>query len=335
MKYLYFVESPLQISSARDFNEINKNGHLIVNLGDPLRTDNYNQILNKIRNEEWDEITYLTPPKNKIVQKLHFIIFILYLGLKYFNIDKTVCIGDFRNIFFTLTTILSNKRFILLDDGAVMVKLQMEIFSKGYGIYEYYKTKNQRVQLALLSLFFLKKYSQYPPHLYTCFSMNKYLYSDQCNFFIEKNKIVKKQNEDIYFFGSKYSESSFFSMEDELDLLSNSYVYLKEKYKDKDIYYIPHRDDSKIKVEKVSGIGYLVKRLDDNCESYFESSPIIPTIICGFYTTALYTLSKLYNFDSVYAFDLRSKINDKKLKEDISFVYLYYFNCQEVEVINI
>ncbi|MUI52482.1 hypothetical protein [Aliivibrio fischeri] len=325
MVNLYFVESPIQLSSAIKLNsELGGKSHLFVNLGPRYRKANYKQMQDQIFPESWGAITYLRPGGDYIFKFLYAILIMAYIKFKYFFKDKKVCIGEFRNIFFAYMTFISNERYILLDDGAVTVNLQLSLFKYGKGILSYYKKRKYKFLLNLVSLFNFKHCRDLPPNLYSFFDLDVHLSDGQKNFYQKEPKKNKSLMDNVFFFGSKYSESNLISVNDELLCLSEVFNFLKCKHSEMSVKYIMHRDESEGKIELIKDIGFDVVNLKEGSELFFEKSEQVPKVIAGFYSTAIYSTYAIYNIEYSYSFDFSSKLVSTEIVENIKHVYDYY-----------
>ena len=91
-----------------------------------------------------------------------------------------------------------------------------------------------------------------------------------------------------------------------------------EKFKDKKIFFFPHRD------EKIEGINFpkniiINKNISEPIELYFSKQKTMPFLIAGFYTTALHILSLLLNGKKIKLMNINFDINFIKtshLKEE-------------------
>lgn len=322
---IYFIESPTQLMNAIDSKgEFLFDSILIINEGDPVRDNNKNQIRALIDESDWSEILKLKHINNKVLYHFYMLFFSVFLFFKYKKYTINLFIGDYRNFYFRIfAKIMHPKREILLDDGAITIVLQQKYFYKGYGIYEISKTKMNKIILMFYFYIYNVKDSDIsPPDLYSIFRLNDFFYKSQINYrksYIEST--LKLKNDDIYFIGGKYSESGVLLLKNEVQMLELIYSHYSNKG---ELFYIPHRDDSKEKINIILEIGFIIKNFGKPIELYFKNCEVIPKLILGFYSTALCSLYDNYNFDDVVCFDISNDIQNEEIRNDVLFVYSYY-----------
>lgn len=325
---VFFVDSPLQLSSANSVAIDNK--ILICCTGSRERKKNNTQIFQLIDEGNWEK-TYLIRRDKFLLDKIYQIYLILKIISLVFRFKGKVdgfYFGEFRSIWSHIFRFsLKAKQDILLDDGAVTLDIQMKMLESGVG-YQHPNSFLEKIRVIIFEKVFSSKLDNLtPPHLYTFFELTSYLLPGQRNFYSKVSKFsLTNQEEAIYFFGSKYSESGLLDLSDELNYLANvkEYFFANLDTCEYKLYYIPHRDDSAKKLGSLTDIGFAVLDLKMPAEEYFKKSRKGPKIISGFWTTVLYSAHRNINNVSVIAFDNSGEIAVINEKERAMKIYEYY-----------
>lgn len=319
---IYFVASPLQLISALDIAKVKENNVFFIAKGSER---NYFQINKLLESNDISSyiIIYLKEFKISFFRYIYTFFLANLWRFKSSSKIENVYVGDFRNYMFNLLAFsLSDHKYILLDDGLATINVQLNYFSKGKGFSEYFNSNKYK----FTNMFFLldNRIKSTIPDLYSYLCMDSMLHSSQVNYAQKrKSGIVKKVTSDLYFLGSKYSEAGVLSLEYEIYALK--FVFLKESKKHKNIYYIPHRDDSKLKIKKIKSIGFIIKDFNLPIEIIFNDLDKIPCAITGFYSTALFNL-KCYYEEAIDIYDISDYIVKCKIKRNIVDVYSFLSN---------
>lgn len=312
---LFFVQSPLQLASAtqaRDCLNIS-NSIIFINIYDE-NDSNYSQIMNELDNK-WGKV-YIFHKKNILLMYTSYIIFLLKLWSKYKNNVERFFYGDFRSPDYAIyEAIIRPRESILLDDGAVTIAMQKAIIKNRRSVF---KIRTQKHKL-------FKKILAKPrlPNLFTFFDVDMFMLPEQVNYYKNNNnnRIISTIPSSYYFIGSKFSEANYMKESDELGILDAIF----NDYHNKKLYYIPHRGESHEKLNKIRGLGFEVKHLNQPLETFYLTTDIMPEKMLSYYSTALYTC--YLNFNSqvdLIAFDVRQYLTSKVSLENIDIVYDYY-----------
>lgn len=255
----------------------------------------------------WDEITVIESGIS-IMTYAKAIKLLSALKASERRFDK-VFIGEFKSpTFHTFCRNLDATQFYNLDDGVSTIELQREVFvNPGHRIDED-KGIRSFVKRKIKSYFSVKDDTKVQPdfNLFTCFDLtahpgqtivsNKYRYLSQK---ISKLRVLK---DTAYFYGSSISEKGILSFESELNMLGMAATHYNER--GRRLIYIPHRLDQQAKLSGIDALGVEVRRLDRVAEVEPLLSGEVPSEIGSFFSTALYTLSKIYSYDNVVSFRL-------------------------------
>lgn len=327
MENIYFVESPLQLISAIDaMKNFPGDDYLFVKYATKESKRNNAQLDGLICDDDWRSVVRIPFFSNRVILHLSLFLFAIYLFYKFKRKKNRVFIGEFRSFYFNIfSRVISPAEQILLDDGSSVIALQKLVFKEGI-CFEEYLENGCGIFLKLYSFYkfiFRFKVTDFsPPNLYSIFNLDDFLHPSQLNYKESVNKINKNKNDEIYFFGAKYSESGILDFHCEITLLKK--VFLNLKLKSKNVYYITHREDSNVKVNEILKIGYKILNLDVPSEVYFENEGEHPKLIAGFWTTVLYSASSRYIFDEVITFDISAYIKDEKLLRNVKSIYEEY-----------
>jgi hypothetical protein len=298
---LFFVESPLQLLCAYEaigyFNLTNYK--IYIRLSN--KSVNDKQILNicsLLFNElEQKNIRYLQIETRISIKSIIKILFSKIILIKYYFIIDKIAIGNFQSSFFSfLIKWINIKKILLLDDGSGSLNVQKLLTNKNaIDTFSFFKLEDKINQKIYLNKF----------------SKIKKLF---------KNKVF---NDELIFIGSKISEVQIISEAKFLLLMKKISKYFK-----KDIIYIPHRGESKNKLEKINEINNIsIMTLNYPIEMIGIYNPAMYKTFISFYSTALFTLKYIYNIESIA---IKFNYNNAKNKKSIDEVYNYYINEMKV-----
>jgi len=189
----------------------------------------------------------------------HYIFFIR----KRMSQFKFCIIGDLNYYLFN-EFYKNTEKNIILDDGTGSLKVKNILPSKNTTLFTIFKNLKINKKIKYLENNFEKLKS-----------MKK------------KQKIDKKK---IYIIGSASIEREFIRVDD-FDIIINSIL---KKYKNKKIFYIPHRYESPFKNLK-NFKRIIIKKYNHPIELALIKEKQLPYEILGFYTTALFSLNKIFS----------------------------------------
>ncbi len=207
---------------------------------------------------------------------------ILYIRKKLSKF-KFCIIGDFNYYLFKEFYKYSNEN-VILDDGTGTLSFKKFPSFNNTTLFTIFKKLKLKKKIRILS--------------------NDY---DQLKLLkIKKQKINKKK---LYIIGSASIERDFIQLK-EFNLIINSIL---NKFKDRKIYYIPHRYENGFKNLKNYKNINLIK-LKIPIELVLIKKKEIPYVIIGFYSTALFNLNKIYK-NNVKIYNIKHKIDFLKDNE--------------------
>lgn len=323
MQYdIYNVESPFQLLGALEAKkQIGEKGHasvLIVKFSNGRRLANDEQIRALIEPKHWQHIHIHTKKANKYVDTLFNLFTLLRLRQRYKNKVRKYFYGEIRDLEMNvLGRMLEPDDMVLLDDGAFTIVAQLEFIKKSKLPY------NKDVGEAYLynRFFNLDLNRLKVPNLFSSFYLDQHLIEGQVNYFRPQTKRdIKIQNNDIYYFGSKFSEAGILSLQDELKLIEN----ICQRYADKKIFYIPHRDESSQKLDKIKALGAEIKALGKPAEMFFDETLSMPFLVASCYSTVLYSCYSRFNNVQLQSYDILQYISNPLIRQNVENVYNYY-----------
>lgn len=328
---MYIISSPLQmLCSIESFLNFKKEKNLFyVFLGKSEKNNDFMKDLSK---------KYL--PKEQIYffeQKTNSVIILINKINKIKNINKNYKIN---NLFIGNISEFSEKVFAIniecnrlwsLDDGSKTLVLK-DYYSKSNNKINCFEkiNLNSLVKSIILIFFSLKSSKVRVINWFTIFN-----FIPKNGGFIKNHQLLKfkkeinfkyhksyNENDEVYFIGTNIINVGVIKNENYFIQLLSS---IKNNYKNKKVYYIPHRFESSIHLKKISQLGFEIKEFDHIIEIAFLEKNIYPKTIASFYSTALYTLSKIfpetnvdfYEIDESYLapkFILGTKIVEKEYK---------------------
>ncbi|UTW67325.1 hypothetical protein KFE94_04205 [bacterium SCSIO 12643] len=294
MKSLLIIESPLQLLNAYEaiFNFDISDGILLIRYSGFKQNDRQiDDILEKVKspnNVQVRSVLIRVADRNLLdygkafLQKLK-------LGVEKF---ETIYVGNYDSPFIKLV-IGKKKNLILLDDGSRTISAQQKFSNKHhfdwFTFFDLVPFKGQKI------------YS------------NKFEYIQKR---IQKSDSSEKKP--IIFIGANLSEDEIISEEYNIDLIKK----IAKRYSDYNLLYVPHRSENQSKLKVISSIENIVlKHLDFPIELLPVYDYPIPSQIISFYSTALFTLGKIYGVPSTaFRFNYRKS----EYMDHIDSVYDYF-----------
>jgi hypothetical protein len=332
---IYIVESPFQLLSAiearsemaSDFNE------LIIKYSVGRKKHRSNtQMVSLLKLTNWDKITVVRATYTNFITNLKLLQLIRQYQCE--NI-KYLFIGEIRSWYMRqYSNVLTHDETFALDDGASTIIMQNSIIRNG----SYYKVAGLRASF--------KKYLNYillflilgrcwkintKINLFTCFnttpSFDKQIIKTHDFKYLRNlfdNKHVMKNC--VYFFGGAEDINGLITVKLLFDYLNKVQKYFQ--HRNIEMVYIPHRSDTKEKLDKIhQEIGCDTLRFDLPAEMAFAKMDYLPSNIASFGSTALYTVSKIYDYRErsiVFEFELQNLAAGHK--EDYEALYINYTN---------
>ena len=293
-KSLLFVESPLQLLNAYEaVSYFSLESHTyVVRLSKNEASDR--QIMNLLKllkiNESNIKYVHIRTSKRTLYDYMQ-LFFNRYKYILVKNIDK-VFIGNYESGFLNLIMKqFSRNSIILLDDGAKTLSIQSKFTDfKNYNLFTMYDI--QALQ-------------------------NQKNYKNSYQQVLSKVKELSVNHDEILFLGTKLSEIEIIEEEYYAKLLQNVCNY----YANKKIMYIVHRGESQEKLNKIKkNKNITIKQLDYPIELYGLYEKEIPHKVSSFYSTAIFTMNKIYHLEAeCFRFDYSNSVHADAIDDAYSF----------------
>jgi hypothetical protein len=330
---LYIIESPLQLLSAIEAKKkfLSQKHILIVKYSKEKK--NNDQINFLIKNSSWDKV-YKIP--FLFSTKLQIIFFCLLANiLKKISFHK-IFIGEFRSdeMWMMLNSLHPNEAF-LLDDGNMTIEVQTH-YLKNINDYNIKRKKKKDI---LFKYFRLKSAKRKMINLFTMFELKPYINQKivSNDFSVIASQIKNSgrfsDNSRIYFIGANIIELGIVTEKYFFDCMK----FINHYYQNKNmkVVYLPHRREKKEKLEKMKRLfDFEIQQSEFLLELYFYYKKINPKHIASFYSTALFSLKKIYNCSTVDAFKLDSNQIQKIYRSEIESTYRFYKNYMQIIELN-
>lgn len=317
-RHLFIVESPFQLLGAIEAQKI-YGGYcvLIVRLHpSPAKNSHIIEVLNL--SASWDEV-------HKIGEGISLRVGLLKVYWTLFRMRHVewnrIFIGEGRSLFICrLADIMRNNGIFFLDDGVATFSIQEETSPIRGGQRQGLRRLNsKKAALAdkllggLLAWWCNSSSAIY--NLFTCFDVEPHTYGqviEKHTFSylksLDKGRPVK--DSEVLFFGQWLSECGIVKREYEKDCLKRVGRY----YADigLSVRYVPHRLDSKEKLNLIRSIGWEIEIFDCPAELYIIKRQHLPSRIASFTSTTLFTLPRIVDIKQLDVF----LINNEKVLSD-------------------
>jgi len=295
------IESPLQLLNAYEADNYfkSKNNKYIIRLSNIKINDN--QILKLIEFLSIKEKSFIIEINSKH-KKLRDFLKLLSLKIYIFFVQKKfdkVFVGNIESgLFSFLTKNINRKKKILLDDGTKSLVVQKK-FTDTYNI-------------DFFSFYDLKPYK------------NQTIYKNNFTKLKETLLCNSLENQTLLL-GAKLSEISIIEEGYYIDLIKKISNYFKNEI----LVYIPHRGENRDKLEKIQSEvkNIKIQYIDYPVELYGLNENINIKTVISFYSTALYTMMKIYHCESI---SVKFNYNKSEHKKEIDEVYNYYKKYMKV-----
>jgi hypothetical protein len=239
--------------------------------------------------------------------------------------------------------ILNSNRCFVLDDGNITLELAKSYLSTGkdYASIRTWKSYLKKLFNNLI-IFFINDYKtpkkRIDIDLFTCFDVLPYsneqlLINHSFEFIKNKNNVKSTLIDVVYFIGGRLSEADAMTEEDEFSELKKVKQYFDAR--NIRMTYIPHRRESINKLELFNkNLNIEIKYFEYLAEIEFLQMKELPCYLASYMSTALYTVSRMINFNEVISFQLPFDIINKIYLEDIVTVYEEYKKTMKVIDLN-
>ena len=336
MQNLFLVKSPLQLLNAIEAsnNYESVEDILILRYTSNPRT-NY-QMNNLLKIYKWHKvikINYSKLPINFIKE---------FLQLKKFRESSTifndVFIGDYRLLNFKIFPInLKHNKTYLLDDGTSTFTIQ-DFYLKDQEEYDG-KSKIERLKKGIAKFIFkfdtdLKE----KIHLYTCYNIKPHIGQEILHnryqfirSYLKKKRNLKINPGKTYYIGAKYVEAKLMSGDNYFHLLKK----LKDSLEDQKLIYVPHRGEFKSKLGEIEKLGYDIEFFENIVEAEFLFQDELPGIVCGFTSSVLVNIPKIYPDIKVKVFEVDEKFFVPSYRDTVKNFYTRFNKSEGLKLYKI
>lgn len=329
---LFVVESPLQLLSAIEaaYKYKGTENIAIVKYGRHVRAENNKHMEMALSIYEFDSIYYVRTVESRFLMKLRMGLMYAFIYSKRRLIER-IFIGDYRSVWMHRCIEISRANAAhLLDDGIITIHVYEEYLKKGkFNKLAFFARDGLSYKLfdAAFRLLGSDRKSTYELSIFTSFVITPG--SDNIEVVINdysylSGLAVCTGVGGIFYFGTKYSEAGYFSLEVEVAFLITAFSFLKKKHPTEELLYIPHRDDSKEKLERIKALGVRVFSLGMPAEMFFLKHHRRPRVVAGAYSTAIANVRSLYKPEQVYAFRLPMHEVEGTRVQHVSQIYAFY-----------
>jgi len=301
MNNLFLIESPLQLLNAYEADNYFKSErclYIIRLSNDKLNDEQIIKLINSFAIKEKSFVININSKHKKLKDLLKIFILKFYIFVIQIKFEK-VFIGNIESgLLSLLTKNIDRKKKILLDDGAKSLIIQKK-FTDDYN-------------LNFFSFYDLKPFK------------NQMIYQNDFKKLKETISFNNSENE-ILLLGSKLSEISIIEEGYYIDLIKQIANYFENEI----LVYIPHRGENINKLEKIAKEikNIKIKHIDYPVEFYGINENVKLKMVVSFYSTALYTMSKIYNCEAVaFKFNYDNSVH----KSNIDEVYDFYKQYMKV-----
>jgi len=303
VKNLYIVSSPFQTLCATEakFHFQTKNNILLIVNYSKDSHDNIHQIQNIVQLSSWDEIIIIGESSKESKYKEYMKNIFTLKKYKY----EFIFVGHFGQFQSILLANLVYKNLYVIDDGVITLELhkkELNPFVKKKREKFLKRVKFLRYKIFALRLNFDKKKINY----FTMFALQAY-YGEKIvhnNFIFMKQLLQDKQRDKsfIYFLGQPLFPS-LIKEDDYIEALANVKRFFQEKHIK--VIYIPHRRESHLEsIASLEDDFFTIEKFSDIIEAELLKKDVLPMGIYSFLSTALFSLSSIYDTLEIAAFEL-------------------------------
>jgi hypothetical protein len=280
----------------------------------------------------WDDIIEVRSVFSTWLANLYLLLVLKWISIEGKSFSK-VLIGEYRSWYHRVyLNSLSPDECYLLDDGNITIEIQRRWLPNGDYPYTTLGVRGmvkQLVQSGMLLILGLKGFEvRNDINLFTCFDLEAHCPEQiivRHEFAYLKQNCSKRETrrDEVYFIGGKLSEASIISFDVEVELLGKIAKYYLNR--GKRLIYVPHRQDSIQKIAHIrEAMQIPIRQFRTPAEVEFAQMEALPYGIASFFSTALYTLSKIFDFGCVDAFRISPIYIEDKFRLGIETVYQEY-----------
>lgn len=334
-KNLFIIASPLQLVNAMEAVYYFKTSYniLIVMYNSSLNSIDFNQKINLLDIEEWDEIVYYD--LGKIAKKKRFFKQVELIKKLRKDEYNYLFSGDFGTIQKAIMANVNVENIYLLDDGTASIMIYETLKNEHFFNKIPFFKKIKLLRYLLMNLRYqIKQNINYFTiyHLSSLPHMNVIQHDFS---FLKKTKLQECiKTKTIYILGQNLVEVGFIKEEIYLKYLKK----IIENYDGK-IIYKPHRSE-KVTDSYLSLVSenFLIDTEINQgpVEITFLNNKIYPSIVISFFSSALFSLDKIFENTLIYSVKIDEKDLIKKHNNveviNSCYAFLKNTNVKDIDI---
>lgn len=306
---VFYVESPGQLINAMEgIYEFQNKWLLIVRFnGNKVNDEQLDKVL-----EFYDARKDAVFSQGNVVKITNFSAFLKYFTLAIVkNRFKDIYVGCHKSKFLKLYNLLGIPLY-LLDDGIASLV--------------YLNTLNKQASNSAKQSFNLVRrlslYTSLPEEQLNGVNFQRHQFS----YLKSQAKSIPFENA-VHFFGAKYIEANILTERNYEILL----VCVLKYFTGKEVYYIPHRAESRERLSKYESLGYKIYFPDYPSELELVVRESKPVTVAGFFTASLFTTSLIIPDVEVVSFEIPQEM---AINGSGTLDYIYNFFSRFAKVVN-
>ena len=328
MTDLFVIRSPFQlicaIEAANYFKS--KNNILVIIYTD--NNKNSEQINETLTLFKWKNIIYINKKQSKKSKYLEYVK--LLFKLRKIQFDK-VFVGDFGNIQQMVIANIEGATPYLLDDGTFTINYHKNVFNPKIKKKQKQPSLIKRLRFMVLGL---NTKVEYKINYFTVFKLsphkNEQIITHDLPYFRKKyfqDKLNKIK--EVYFLGMNLTQYKLMSDDEYVTLIKKIIKY----YNGKKITYYPHRNETiSERLKQLSSDYFILEKSTGPIEIRLILEGNQPAHIASFFSTALYTLSRIFKNSETTAFKINLSSLEKSEQDRISEIYTYLQQSQKITI---
>jgi len=322
---LHIARSPLQLINILEAIEtlsLENNILLILDRKNKSNKEQLQEVLAKV-DYEWEKIYHVEKTGNSnLMDYIKIIKEIKRLNYKY------IFTGDIDSITNVIVANLEYEKVFLVDDGTSTLKRHESLLE------DVKMTLSSKLKLMRFNLFGLKSYKPYSVNFFSFFDLkqkkDEIIILNEFKNLKKKFKLTKNYDDTVYLLGQPIYNKE---IREEEFLVHLSKIL--EFYNGKNIVYLKHRYETPTKniKELLNKNSVDIIQNEYPIELEFLIRGEYPTNITGFFSTAIYTLSKMFSEADSKAFYIDKNLFFKSERADVVENYYEFFTKSGIEVI--
>ena len=316
-KNLFIISAPLQLLNAIEAKHYFKTTHniLVLMYNSELNEIDYNQKINLVETDEWEEIIYYDLAK--IAKKKRFFEQVKLIKKLKKDTYEYLFPGDFGTIQQAIMANINTENIYLLDDGTASITIYDKIKDQLFFNKIPFSKKMKLLRYRLMNLKYEIKQDINFFTIYNLQSLEHRKVIQHDFSYIKQSRLQKcEKSSDIYILGQKLVEINWMNEEKYIEYLKKIIILMMDKHDGK-IIYKPHRS------EKITPAYACLINDRFSIDEHINEGPIetvlidkniYPAVIISFFSSALFTLDKIFDDTLIYAIRIKREdliIEDK------------------------